>query len=118
MTKIVESYKLFDTENDRSFEHALGLQWHVESDLCLMFASDKSHTRRGILSVASSLYDPLGLVAPVTLIPKLVFQNACRQNLQWDEKISKTDAIKWSDWLHNLYELAKLELIDVLNRVS
>ena len=76
-------------------------------DACL---KEKSNTRRGILSMASSLYDPLGLVAPVTLIPKLVLQNACRQNLQWDEKISDIDTEKWSQWLNSLPELSKVNI--------
>ena len=76
-------------------------------DACL---KEKSNTRRGILSMASSLYDPLGLVAPVTLIPKLVLQNACRQNLQKDEKISDIDTEKWSQWLNSLPELSKVNI--------
>ncbi|XP_045213227.2 uncharacterized protein LOC123564038 [Mercenaria mercenaria] len=87
-----------DLETTPRVERALGLQWRIDKD---EFAFDvslqqKSHTRRGILSVASSLYDPLGFVAPVTLIPKLVLQNACRQQLQWDERVSEVDAEKWS----------------------
>ncbi|XP_053377557.1 uncharacterized protein LOC123564742 [Mercenaria mercenaria] len=101
-----------DLETTPRVKRALGLQWRIDKD---EFAFDvslqqKSHTRRGILSVASSLYDSLGFVAPVTLIPKLVLQNACRQQLQWDERVSEADAEKWSQWLMNLPELSKVSI--------
>ena len=47
-------------------ERAIGVQWNVESDR-IQFSTvmkDKPLTRRGIVSVVSSLYDPLGFVAP------------------------------------------------------
>ena len=88
------------------------MQWYVEKDTIIFDVDlpDKCHTRRGILSVASSLYDPLGLVAPVTLIPKLALQNACRQKLQWDEKMSSTDIDKWTQWLDCLPALSQVSI--------
>lgn len=102
--------KKVSIENDALLERALGLQWCVETDQFVFDVSlqEKSHTRRGILSVASSLYDPLGLVAPVTLIPKLVLQNACRYKLRWDEVIAENDASTWTHWLQSLPELSKV----------
>ena len=50
-------------------ERALGVHWCVESD-CFQFAivlQDKPRTRRGILSTVSSIFDPLGFVAPLLL---------------------------------------------------
>lgn len=50
-------------------ERALGVQWCVESDVFefRIVVSDKPPTRRGILSVISSVYDPLGFATPFTL---------------------------------------------------
>ena len=38
-------------------------------------------TRRGILSLVSSMYDPLGFAAPFTLPAKALLQDLCGQNL-------------------------------------
>ena len=48
-------------------ESALGLKWNVEGDYFTYSISleDKPMTKRGLLSTTASLYDPLGLVAPV-----------------------------------------------------
>ena len=47
----------------------------------------KSPTRRSILSVVSSAYDPLGLAAPFVLPAKQLLQDLCRVKLEWDDPI-------------------------------
>ena len=49
---------------------------------------EKPFTCRGIFSTVSSLFDPLGFVAPIILEPKLMLQDQCKQGLQWDSKMS------------------------------
>ncbi len=50
-------------------QRSLGLCWEMESDTFTFQVtnSEKPFTRRGVLSVINSLYDPLGLVTPVTI---------------------------------------------------
>lgn len=47
-------------------ERALGMQWCVEGDTFSFRTAvqERPYTRRGILSVVSSLYDPLGFLSP------------------------------------------------------
>ncbi|XP_078698381.1 uncharacterized protein LOC144925948 [Branchiostoma floridae x Branchiostoma belcheri] len=70
-------------------ERALGMLWHIQSDTLGFRAvkREKPVTRRGILSVVSSFYDPLGLVAPALLPPKKILQELCKAKLDWDEEI-------------------------------
>jgi len=107
-----KSREKLDLDNEPSCERTLGLQWYVKQDQFAFDINlhDKGKTRRSILSVASSLYDPLGLVAPVTLIPKLILQRACRLNLGWDEQIPDADAENWSQWLASLPALSKVSI--------
>ena len=55
-------------------QRALGVQWNLEDDQLTFSVSvpEKPPTRRGVLSLVNSLYDPLGLVAPVVLVGKLL----------------------------------------------
>ena len=48
-------------------QRTLGLHWDMKSDKFLFKVAlkDKPNTRRGILSLASSVYDPLGFIAPI-----------------------------------------------------
>ncbi|KAK0141927.1 hypothetical protein N1851_020398 [Merluccius polli] len=59
-------------KNQLPTDRALGLQWSVEEDTFRfdILIPEKPHTRRGILSMVSSVYDPLGILAPLTLPAK------------------------------------------------
>ena len=69
---------------------------------------DKPFTRRGILSVTSSVYDPLGLVSPVVVSAKKLFQDLCRKKLGWDDVIASEEAMRWKTWLANLPKLSQV----------
>ena len=60
-------------------ERALGVQWLVDSDELgfNIILKDKPLTGRGILSTISSIYDPLGMAAPILLPGKKILQDLC-----------------------------------------
>ena len=69
----------FDIESF-PIERALGLERNVEGD-CFQFnisQKEKPHTRRGILSMFSSIFDPLGFVALFILSDKIILQRLQR----------------------------------------
>ncbi len=70
----------------------------------------RPYTRRGILSVVNSIYDPLGFLSPFTLPPKLMLQELCKRKVGWDDKISQTFLQKWTQWLANLQKLSLLKV--------
>lgn len=63
---------------------------------------DKPQTRWGMLSIVGSIYDPLGLVSPFTLVAKLMIQNLCRLKSGWDDPIPKIFEHRWNNWLGDL----------------
>lgn len=93
-------------------ERTLGLQWYVETDQFGFKASAQEHpqTRRGILSVVSSLYDPLGFLAPFSMMAKLLLQELCKRNLGWDKDIPHVLAKQWAGWLEDLHKVAKFKI--------
>ena len=56
-------------------ERALGIHWNTETDHFGVQVKVKQRelTRRGLLSVVSSVYDPLGLVSPFVVRAKMIF---------------------------------------------
>ena len=70
-----------------------GLVWDRNKDQLCIKADFGGHpfTRRGLLSVLASIYDPLGLIAPYMLPAKLLLQRLANQGLDWDSKISDSD---------------------------
>ena len=103
--------KDFDTTKDILLvERALGIQWCVQSDH-LQFRveqADRPLTRHGILLTISSIYDPLGLVAPFVLQGKHILQAICQDGAHWDDLIPdhlRTPGVKWREKLGCLAKL-------------
>ena len=85
-------------------ERALGVRWNVENDTLgiKINLKEKPLTRRGVLSVLSSIYDPLGFGAPFLLKGKQIIQKLCQLNLKWDEDIPDEISNEWLTWKENL----------------
>ena len=60
--------------------------------------------------MVSSMFDPLGFVAPFVLSAKIILQRLCKKGLGWDEIIPEEDLFEWQKWLA---ELPKLERFKV-----
>ena len=82
----------------------LGLPWNKEADIIgVNFPSDKTEsTKRGILGKVAKIYDPLGLVAPVTLTGKLLYRDVCNAKLAWDTKLPYELSRKLMKWEESL----------------
>ncbi|XP_041472627.1 uncharacterized protein LOC121421892 [Lytechinus variegatus] len=88
-------------------DRALGITWNVETD-CFgykILPKCKPFTRRGLLSVVSSTYDPLGFASPFLVRGKLILQELCRKELAWDDPIPVVDKEKWLIWLNELADI-------------
>ena len=60
-------------------------------------------TKRNILRVAATFFDLLGLISPITLQPKLIFQELCGNKLERDKVTNdKNNINKWTKFLHDL----------------
>ncbi|MBM6549259.1 hypothetical protein, partial [Streptococcus dysgalactiae] len=71
----------------------------------------KIATRRGLLSSISSLYDPLGLVAPWLLPGKILLQRLCRKGMGWDQPLDEDDQQTWNEWLQTLSRLGEISIL-------
>ena len=105
--------QLIDLSNDTlPAETALGIFWDVESDTLGYRVTDKDKpvTRRGILSKVSAVYDPMGMVGPVTLKAKQILQELTRLKLDWDEPIPPHLQSQWQEWLTDLSKLQAMKI--------
>ncbi|XP_045198367.2 uncharacterized protein LOC123552693 [Mercenaria mercenaria] len=78
-------------------ERALGVNWKVNNyEITFKIKiADKPLMRRGILSIVIAIFDPLGLVATVTLRAKVIVQDPCRKKLGWDGVIPQKEHKDW-----------------------
>lgn len=93
-------------------ERALGVHWCIQSDSFKfkITMSDKAPTRRNLLSIVSSVYDPLGILSPVTLQAKKILQELCRRKIGWDVVIPGDLAHKWLVWKTQLQHLESVSV--------
>ncbi|PIK56625.1 hypothetical protein BSL78_06481 [Apostichopus japonicus] len=83
-------------------ERTLGVCWNAESDSFTFQLTLKTSlmTRRGLLSVTSSVFDPLGMASPFVMIARSLLQEVCRRGAEWDQPLTDEEQGKWSKWLH------------------
>jgi len=93
-------------------DRALGVYWQVETD-CLGFQTqpmDRPLTKRGILGMLSSVYDPLGVAGPFVLRAKKLVQDLCRQGVDWDEPVGEDEVERWKQWVTELDDMTALRV--------
>ena len=90
----------------------LGLIWHASTDQLRVKVAVAEHprTRRGLLSVLASVYDPFGIVGPYTLPAKLILQQLAKAGLGWDVDIPDEAKSTWNAWLNALPNLDGLSI--------
>ena len=59
-------------------------------------------TKREVLKTVAKIFDPLGLVTPVTFYGKVFFQELWKAGLSWDEPLSELLQDKWKEILYKL----------------
>ena len=69
-------------------EKALGICWEVGDDAFTfkIKLDERPLTKRVMLSVISSIYDPLGF-AVLFVLEGRILQSLCEQNVKWDVKV-------------------------------
>ena len=92
---------------------ALGVRWNVSNDSWYFDVSVDTEaviTRRHMLSFLASIFDPLGLVGPIIIAGKLLFQESTRLKLSWDEEIPREMKHRWELWVKSLEEISRFEI--------
>ncbi|KAK9721861.1 Pao retrotransposon peptidase [Popillia japonica] len=68
-----------------------------------------------VLSHISQIFDPLGLVAPCTVIAKVMLQKLWMEKVAWDEVVPDSIAHTWEKLKK---ELVHLNSINIMRRVT
>lgn len=93
-------------------ERTLGILWNPEADLfqfqCVL--KIMKTTRRTMLSVVSSIYDPLGLITPLLMPAKNILQDICKQKAGWDDQPDENVLVKWDKWLKSIEDLKEIKI--------
>ena len=115
MDDLAKNLKDLDFGSDLlPMQRSLGLLWDMNSDTFTFRTSvdDKPFTRRGVLSVINSIYDPLGFVAPVVIKGKLLMQSMMSTMVDndWDEPLPDSFKEQWDRWISALSNLEHVSI--------
>ncbi|XP_048582690.1 uncharacterized protein LOC116603367 [Nematostella vectensis] len=92
-----------DGVNDANCDsvNVLGLRWDTSTDTLilackeLLAPDDTLVTKREILRESSKIYDPLGLITPISIRAKILIQDLCKLNVDWDEPLNGEIRTRW-----------------------
>ena len=83
-------------------ERTLELIWNIENDTFTFrpVIKDLQDTKKGILSIFFSVFDPLGILTPSLIEGKYIIQQLRRGKIDWDKPIPTYLNKRWNLWKH------------------
>ena len=99
--------------NEEEFQRVLGVVWSPENDIFTfstafprvdqrLVTGEKHPSKREVLKLIMSVFDPLGLLAVMTIRGKILMQDLWRAGVSWDSAIPENLKAKWETWLADL----------------
>ena len=99
-------------------QKVLGLSWDFEQDTITLKltaiakrAENLPATKRNTLRLLAGIFDPLGMIGPITITAKISFQEASRKKINWDDPLDGVIKQAVEAWIESLIE-CKLITID------
>ena len=96
------------------YNRILGILWDKLRDTFIFdFAEirakfDENPTKRSMLQSLASIYDPLGLITPVTVKMKNLYQNVCAEKIAWDTKLPSDILKEWQRIINSFYQIDQI----------
>ncbi|XP_035211329.1 uncharacterized protein LOC118185562 [Stegodyphus dumicola] len=99
----------------KKFVPVLGLLWDKTKDVLFcdlekIYFKQKPITRRYILWTVHSIFDPIGILCPVTIRLKRSIQNSWNLKIGWDETCLEDNRLEFNKWLEDLYLLTEIKI--------
>lgn len=94
----------------------LGLGWTPSSDTLhfplkdFSYNKDQIITKRLIMSNSFKIFDPLGLLSPLVIIPKIMLQKLWQQKLDWDQPVPSEIKDDWFKFTDSLKYISGLQI--------
>ena len=114
-TKLLDCFPE-STKSNKMEEKVLGIPWKPQDDT-LHFAcqralvdGNEATTKRRTLHTVASVFDPLGLISPITLHGKCFLQKLWSENMDWDTTLTQSQLDIWHKILEIYNEIPTLVL--------
>lgn len=95
--------------------HVLGVAWNtstdtlsIDSETILENSAKGPATKRRLLQSTAMFFDPLGLITPLLITGKILFQDTWCRGLEWDELLPHDLAVRWHHWISTIPHLSHI----------
>lgn len=92
----------------------LGMGWRPFTDNfnfpTKFIPQNNNITKRSIMSQSFKIFDPLGLLSPFIILPKILIQKLWLQHLGWDDPVSLAIEDEWKSFAKHIPNLQNLEI--------
>ena len=113
LDKIHESEEITPTQSLPEIK-VLGFMWNAETDQmkfefsAMIGKIDNIVTKRVVLATTAKLFDLLGLISPVIVPLKLVFQQLCKEKSDWDFPCSNSILKLWFETSNDMLQTGQI----------
>ncbi|KAL9973727.1 hypothetical protein ACROYT_G020217 [Oculina patagonica] len=98
-------------------QKVLGCEWDYEADVITLDLTSIAQrakglpaTKRNTLRLLAGVYNPLGLISPVTVSGKVIFQEICLQKCEWDEQLEGGVKKGVEDWIKGFIDCHNIDV--------
>ncbi|XP_065074000.1 uncharacterized protein LOC135698068 [Ochlerotatus camptorhynchus] len=113
--------KCLDLSPELATEKVLGMWWNTSDDVFTykvgwsrydpaLLEGQRRPTKREVLRVLMTIFDPLGLISHFLSFLKILLQQIWRSGVQWDEEIDDNANEKWNTWLQVLPRVEQVQI--------
>jgi hypothetical protein len=118
---VLNAFPVSECSTDKELVHiqeelvqpTLGVLWNIQEDAFILRTTvpERPFTKRGIISTINSIFDPIGIAAPIVLNGRLIQRavlpskrnpNPLTDKLDWDDPIPDNYLPTWNSWKQSL----------------
>lgn len=99
--------------DETPIERTLGMSLDLREDKFVLRVTRKDllvQTKRQMLSAVSSMFDPMGFLAPVLATARILLQDVWRAGSGWDDPLDEELIQRWQKWSEALPSLENLTI--------
>ena len=86
--------------NLKTSTRVLGLYWELKTDrlgITALKIPPEANTKRKVLSAIAKIFDPLGIINPITIRAKIFLQDLWKEKRAWDDPLSDIHLRRWHE---------------------
>lgn len=110
--EVIDSIPVSEKAGSKEVEKALGVLWNTVLDVLSIRidVTDRPCTKRGLLGMIASTFDPLGIASPFVLTARLILKELFTSGIGWDDSLEVNLVKRVKCWENDLRGLTEFHV--------